>query len=70
MPRGIKGPDAISEVFLGADYSAEETRFMMYIDRRKRRERRPFPSWRDVLRWVKEMGYRHSDYPDLPQSYG
>lgn len=36
----------------------EELEFLRWIDRYKTTERRPFPSWREVLAVVKAMGYR------------
>lgn len=37
---------------------SEETEFLVAVDLYKRRERRPFPTWREVLAIVRSLGYR------------
>ena len=49
---------ASSEEFPGSDYSDEERRFLIAIERYRRERRRPYPTWREVLRVVHELGYR------------
>ena len=36
----------------------EQFEFMMTIDRYKRENKRPFPTWTEVLEVIKAMGYR------------
>ena len=49
------------------DYSDEETEFMKAMDRYKRDNRRPFPTWSEVLEVLAAMGYRRVAEPtDLP----
>jgi hypothetical protein len=38
--------------------SAEETEFMGAMDRYKRQNRRPFPTWSEVLEVLRSLGYR------------
>lgn len=40
------------------DYSDEETVFMKAMERYKRENRRPFPTWSEVLEVLYSMGYR------------
>ena len=46
------------ETLSGADYSSDETEFLMAMDRSKRDRRRPFPTWPEVLAVAKSLGYR------------
>ncbi len=39
-------------------YSDEELAFLKAIDKYKREQRRPYPSWREVLDIAKSLGYR------------
>ena len=49
------------------DYSDDETEFMKAMDRYKRENRRPFPTWSEVLEVLRSLGYRHVAEPtDLP----
>jgi hypothetical protein len=49
------------------DYSDEETAFMKAMDRYKRENRRPFPTWSEVLEVLRSLGYRKvADPTDLP----
>lgn len=49
------------------DYSDEETDFMKAMDRYKRDNRRPFPTWSEVLEVLRSLGYRRvADPSDLP----
>ena len=40
------------------DYSDEEIAFMMAMDQYKRANRRPFPTWSEVLEVLRALGYR------------
>ena len=40
------------------DYSEEETAFMKAMERYKRENRRPFPTWSEVLEVLRALGYR------------
>lgn len=40
------------------DYSDDETEFMKAMDRYKRENRRPFPTWSEVLEVLRSLGYR------------
>lgn len=40
------------------DYSDDETEFMKAMDRYKRENRRPFPTWSEVLEVLRALGYR------------
>ena len=49
------------------DYSDDETDFMKAMDRYKRDNRRPFPTWSEVLEVLRSMGYRKvAEATDLP----
>jgi hypothetical protein len=49
------------------DYNDEETAFMKAMDRYKRENRRPFPTWSEVLEVLRSLGYRKVAEPtDLP----
>ena len=49
------------------DYSDDETDFMKAMDRYKRDNRRPFPTWSEVLEVIRSLGYRKVAEPtDLP----
>jgi hypothetical protein len=49
------------------DYNDEETTFMKAMDRYKRENRRPFPTWSEVLEVLRSLGYRLVAEPtDLP----
>ena len=48
----------IHEVHPGAGYTDDEVEFMMAMDRYKRVAQRPFPTWHEVLRVIRELGYR------------
>lgn len=47
-----------AEVLPGSDYSDEERVFLMAMERYKREQRRPYPTWREVLHVVHALGYR------------
>ena len=49
------------------DYSDDETDFMKAMDRYKRDNRRPFPTWSEVLEVLRSLGYRKVAEPtELP----
>ncbi|HEY2786752.1 MAG TPA: hypothetical protein VGJ05_17460 [Fimbriiglobus sp.] len=49
------------------DYNIDETDFMKAMDRYKRENRRPFPTWSEVLEVLRSLGYRKVAEPtDLP----
>ena len=49
------------------DYSDDETEFMKAMDRYKRENRRPFPTWSEVLEVLRSLGYRRvEEATDLP----
>ena len=45
------------------DYSDEETEFIKAMDRYKRENRRPFPTWSEVLEVLHSLGYRRVAEP-------
>src|SRR5207253_10019086 len=45
------------------DYNDEETDFMKAMDRYKRENRRPFPTWSEVLEVLRSLGYRRVAEP-------
>ncbi|MGL6095581.1 MAG: hypothetical protein ACRC7O_07280 [Fimbriiglobus sp.] len=49
------------------DYSDDESEFMKAMDRYQRENRRPFPTWSEVLEVLRSLGYRKvADPTDLP----
>jgi hypothetical protein len=49
------------------DYSDEETVFMKAMERYKRENRRPFPTWSEVLEVLASLGYRKvAEESELP----
>ncbi len=52
---------------LSRDYTDDETDFMKAMDRYKRENRRPFPTWSEVLEVLISLGYRKVEPAgDLP----
>lgn len=45
------------------DYDDAETEFMKAMDRYKRENRRPFPTWSEVLEVLRALGYRRVAEP-------
>lgn len=43
------------------DYSDEEIVFMRAMDQYKRANRRPFPTWSEVLEVLRSLGYRKTE---------
>src|SRR5213593_4708304 len=54
------------------DYSTDEIEFMKAMDQYKRENRRPFPTWSEVLEVMRALGYRkvaeQSQMPGLSTS--
>ena len=48
---------------MGRDYTDDETDFMKAMERYKRENRRPFPTWSEVLEVVRALGYRLTEAP-------
>jgi hypothetical protein len=52
------------------DYSDDEILFMKAMDQYKRSNRRPFPTWSEVLEVLRSLGYRRTEkateLPGLP----
>jgi len=51
------------------DYNDEEIIFMKAIDQYKRDNRRPFPTWSEVLEIVRALGYRKVETPTALPGY-
>lgn len=52
----------------GAEYTPEEQEFMLALDRYKRSNQRPFPSWSEVLNVAIALGWRKVAEPtELPR---
>ena len=47
------------------DYSTDEIEFMKAMDQYKRENRRPFPTWSEVLEVLRAMGYRRVAEPTV-----
>lgn len=47
------------------DYSNEEIEFMRSMDQYKRDNRRPFPTWSEVLEVLRALGYRKVANPSM-----
>jgi hypothetical protein len=45
------------------EYTEEEVCFMTAIDQYKRANRRPFPTWSEVLEVLRSLGYRKVEAP-------
>ncbi len=45
------------------DYNDEEIIFMKAMDQYKRSNRRPFPTWSEVLEVLRSLGYRKTEEP-------
>lgn len=51
------------ETFHGSGYTADEVEFIMAMERYMREANRPFPTWHEVLRVLKALGYRQVAAP-------
>jgi hypothetical protein len=47
------------------DYSTDEIEFMKAMDQYKRENRRPFPTWSEVLEVLRAIGYRRVAEPTM-----
>jgi hypothetical protein len=47
------------------DYSTDEIEFMKAMDQYKRENRRPFPTWSEVLEVLRAIGYRRVAEPSM-----
>jgi hypothetical protein len=47
------------------DYSVDEIEFMKAMDQYKRENRRPFPTWSEVLEVLRAIGYRRVAEPSV-----
>src|SRR5438270_14043761 len=47
------------------DYSIDEIEFMKAMDQYKRDNRRPFPTWSEVLEVLRALGYRKVAEPSI-----
>jgi hypothetical protein len=47
------------------DYNNEEIEFMKAMDQYKRENRRPFPTWSEVLEVLRALGYRKVAEPSV-----
>jgi|SRR5581483_6815730 len=54
------------EVHPGADYTPDETEFMLTMHEYKKKNQRPFPTWREVLHVLYWLGYRKVAQPGPP----
>ncbi len=53
-----------SAVSVGSDYTPEEIEFLVAMDRYMRRQGSNHPTWPEVLRVAKSLGYRKVDKPE------
>ncbi len=67
MPRPCK-PDGTGEKHPGSEYDADEVEFLLAMERYKRK--RPFPTWTEVLRVLKGLGYRKVEVARPPSEPG
>ncbi len=67
MPRPRR-PDGTGEKHPGGEYDADEVEFLLAMDRFKRK--RPFPTWTEVLRVLKSLGYRKVEVARPPGEPG
>ena len=58
MPKHRK-PQGIGERYVGSTYDADEVEFLKAMELFKRS--RPFPTWSEVLRVLKGLGYRKTE---------
>jgi hypothetical protein len=60
MPRS-KTSFGLGVVNAGSDYSEDEFEFIRAMERYQRKNRRPFPTCREVLQVLKSLGYRKQE---------
>lgn len=56
MPRYTEA--RIEENFPGSELKADEVEFLLAMEQYKRTRQRPFPTWHEVLRVLKSLGYQ------------
>jgi hypothetical protein len=61
-----RGGVGCEENFPGCNYTDDEREFLLAMDHYKRTQRRPYPTWREVLRVLKSLGYRKP--PPTPEA--
>ena len=49
--------DERNPILDGSEYTADEVEFMLAMDRYKRHNRRPFPTWQEVYGVFRSLGY-------------
>ena len=65
-PRG----NCLNPITHEKDYSPAELAFLRAMDRYKRENQRPYPTWHEVLEVLLSLGYRKvADEGELPQFY-
>jgi len=50
--------DGYAVTHVGSDYSTDEFEFIRAMERYRRKNRRPFPTCREVLNVLKSLGYQ------------
>lgn len=58
MQGGQNRTNGWGDIYPGARYTPDEVEFMLAMDRYKRVNRRPFPTWHEVLGVLVSLGYR------------
>lgn len=54
---GVKPDSVCQQVNIGADYTEEEVEFLKVMDQYIRQSKRKFPTFVEILRLVKTLGY-------------
>jgi hypothetical protein len=58
-PPKLRSCHARTKAFVDCEtYAADELEFMLAMDHYKRRQKRPYPTWSEVLEVLKALGYR------------
>lgn len=58
MRKGTARNSGLGAVFVGADMTPEELEFCKAMDRYKRNRKRPYPTFSEVLKVIRSLGYR------------
>ena len=59
---------SLLEINMGCNYSSDDLEFLQAIDRYKRSNQRPHPTWSEVLNILLSLGYRKvADKSVLPK---
>jgi len=62
--RGVRRHDSYTYVInLGSEYTQDELDFLRAIDRYKRIDQRPYPTWAEVLAVLVSLGWRKVEMP-------